>query len=269
MSAWGFGVGYAGSIISLLLAIPLVKAGNYAAVWLTIAGFFLCFSLPAFLFLPQDRRQRVTASAAARRGGEFFFRTLRQMLRDRDMRRFLFAYLIYEDGVNTVIVFSSLFAATTLGFLPAELILLYLVVQATALAGAFAMAGPIDRLGPKTVVVGSLLLWSAATVTAYGIHEKIHFWIVAAAAGLGLGTVQAASRAFFAQFIPPEHESEYFGVYALVGKSSAVIGPFLFGTVSVAFGSQRPAILAVTLFFVIGLILVAGVRGGGPNIRGT
>ena len=89
---------------------------------------------------------------------------------------------------------------------------------------------------------------------------------MASVAGLGLGTIQAASRAFFTQFIPQGRESEYFGTYALVGKSSAVIGPLVFGYLSSTFGSQRPAILAVSLFFIAGLVMVIRVRGGGPNI---
>jgi UMF1 family MFS transporter len=92
--------------------------------------------------------------------------------------------------------------------------------------------------------------------------------VIASLAGVGLGTVQASSRAFFTQFIPPDKESEYFGVYSLVGKSSAVVGPMVFGHVSSAFGSQRPAILVISFFFIAGLLLVRSVRGGGPNIGG-
>ncbi len=88
---------------------------------------------------------------------------------------------------------------------------------------------------------------------------------MASVAGLGLGTIQAASRAFFTQFIPQGRESEYFGAYALVGKSSAIIGPLVFGYLSSTFGNQRPAILAVSLFFIAGLVMVIRVRGGGPN----
>lgn len=166
-----------------------------------------------------------------------------------------------------MIVFSSIFAATTLGFDAKELIGLYLIVQITALVGAFIMAKPIDLWGPKKIVTLSLLMWSFVAVSAYFISLKSHFFILASFAGLGLGTVQAASRAFFAQFIPIEHESEYFGAYSLVGKSSAIAGPIMFGYISSAVGSQRPAILAVSVFFIIGLVLVQYVKGGVPNIE--
>jgi UMF1 family MFS transporter len=95
----------------------------------------------------------------------------------------------------------------------------------------------------------------------------MHFFIIASIAGLGLGTVQAASRAFYTQFIPQGQESEYFGVYSFVGKSSAIIGPLIFGYLSSTFGSQRPAILSVVLFFLIGLAIIQTVKGGGPNVK--
>lgn len=182
---------------------------------------------------------------------------------------FLIAYLIYEDGVNTVIVFSGIFAATTLGFTAKELVVLYLTVQFAALAGAFVLARPIDYWGPKRVVGISLLLWTTVAIAAFSITEKLSFLMLACIAGLGLGTVQAASRAFFAQFIPPDHESTYFGVYAMAGKSSAVVGPLLFGFVSSTLGSQRPAILSVAFFFLAGLIGIQMVKGGGPNVRAS
>lgn len=267
VSSWGFGVGYAGSILALVLSIPLVKAGWFSATWLMVSALFFTFSLPAFFVLPRDARAGRLREAASR-GVRYTTDTLRGIWRNREARKFLLAYLVYADGVSTVIVFSSVFAATTLGFATGELIGLYLLVQATALAGAFAMARPVDSWGPRNVVSVSLLLWSAVCLSAFFVQEKSHFWVIAVIAGLGLGTVQAASRAFYAQFIPAGHESEYFGVYTLAGKSSAVLGPLVFGFVSSAMGSQRPAILSVVLFFVTGLTVVRMVRGGGPNITG-
>jgi len=266
VSGWGFGVGYAGSILSLLIALPLARAGRFVLVWPMVALFFLLFSLPAFLFLPRDVRTGASASHAGAAGIRRAWEALREIWARKEPRRFLLAYLIYEDGVNTVIVFSSSLAATTFAFGQTELIGLYLAVQMTALTGAFLLSRPTDTWGPKTVVILSLLLWSAVAVSAFFVTSKSAFWAVACTAGLGLGSVQAGTRAFFAQFIPPGKEAEYFGVYALVGKTSAVLGPVVFGQVSAAFGSQRPAILSIAVFFVAGLALLSRVRGGGPNI---
>jgi UMF1 family MFS transporter len=267
VSAWGFMVGYAGSIISLLLALPLVKGGYFRETWVMVAVFYGIFSLPAFLFLPKDDQGAFSVLRSAREGLRQAMTTLREIVRRKEPGKFLFSYLVYEDGVSTVIVFSSIFAATTLGFEAMELILLYLAVQVTALFGSLAMAKPIDLWGPKKIVMSSLILWAAVAITAFFVETKDHFWVIATCAGLGLGTVQAASRAFYTQFVPAGKEAEYFGVYSLAGKSSAVIGPIIFGYVSTTFGSQRPAILSVAAFFFVGLIILFFVRGGGPNVQ--
>ena len=267
VSAWGYAVGYAGSILSLLIALPLLKNGHYNETWLMVSIFFLIFSLPAFFWLPHDRKNGLPVFVAAARGGRYSLNTMKEILKNRQIKRFMLAYFIYEDGVNTVIVFSSIFASATLKFDARELILLYIIVQVTALIGAFIMAKPIDAWGPKKVLILSLLVWSFVSVIAFFIVSKMHFWILASFAGLGLGTVQASSRAFFTQFIPADHESEYFGMYSLAGKSSAIMGPLLFGTISSVFGSQRPAILAMSAFFIAGLLIIRHVNGGVPNIK--
>jgi len=266
VSGWGFGVGYAGSILSLLIALPLAKTGQFELLWSMVALFFLVFSLPAFLFLPRDASTNVTVAQAGMAGSRNALATLREIWTRKEPRKFLLAYLIYEDGVNTVIIFSSSLAATTFGFNQGELIVLYLVVQVTALAGAFTLSRPTDTWGPKKVVTGSLLLWAIVAVSAYFTQTKEQFWFIACTAGLGLGSVQAGTRAFFTQYVPAGKEAEYFGVYSLVGKSSAIMGPLVFGLVSSAFGSQRPAILSIAAFFIIGLALLSRVKGGGPNV---
>jgi UMF1 family MFS transporter len=266
VSAWGFGVGYAGSIISLLLAIPLIRNNQFEATWLMVSVFFAFCSVPAFLFLPGDTKGELSIADAGVMGFRFTMRTLKEILGKMEMKKFLISYLIYEDGVNTVIVFSSIFAATTLGFRPQELIVLYLIVQTTALLGAFVMAKSIDYWGPKRVVMLSLVMWTFVATVAFFVQTKTQFCALASFAGLGLGTIQAATRAMYTQFIPEAREAEYFGIYSLVGKSSAIVGPLIFGLISSSFGSQRPAILSVAVFFLVGMIILKTVKGGGPNI---
>ncbi len=266
VSAWGFMVGYAGSIAALLIALYFIKTGNFTIVWITVAAFFGIFSMPAFLFLPGNSKQDSLFDSGIK-GFKYTYKTFIEVFQNKNSLKFLTSYFIYEDGVNTVIVFSSIFASVTLGFNTQELVFLYLIVQATALAGSFIMARPIDFWGPKKVVMLSLLMWTVVAIVAYFIKTKTMFWFLASFAGLGLGTVQAASRAFFAQFIPEGKEAEYFGVYSLAGKSSAIIGPIVFGYISSTFGSQRPAILSVAMFFLSGIIILYNVKGGYPNIK--
>ena len=267
VSAWGFGVGYAGSIISLLLAIPLIRNNQFEATWLMVSVFFALCSVPAFLFLPGDTKGELSIADAGVKGLRFTIKTLKEIWGKRELKKFLISYLIYEDGVNTVIVFSSIFAATTLGFRPQELIFLYLIVQTTALLGAFVMAKSIDYWGPKRVVMLSLVMWTFVATVAFFVQTKTQFCALASFAGLGLGTIQAATRAMYTQFIPEARGAEYFGIYSLVGKSSAIVGPLIFGLISSSFGSQRPAILSVAVFFLVGMIILKTVKGGGPNVK--
>src|SRR3990167_1646150 len=102
------------------------------------------------------------------------------------------------------------------------------MVQVAAFVGSFALSKPTDTWGPKPVVCLSLLLWSLVSISAFLVQRKSQFWLVAGMAGLGLGSVQAGTRAFFTQFIPKGKEAEYFGVFSLVGKTSAILGPIIF-----------------------------------------
>ncbi len=265
ISGYGFAAGYLGSLVALIAALPFVRAGRPAGAFLMTAALFAVAALPAMLFLPRAPSQGVPAWRAAREGFAGVLATFRRILALRDLRRFLAAYFIYEDAVNTVVAFSAIFAARTLGFSMTQLVLLFAVVQVSALAGAFAWAGPTDRLGPRRVVMIVLAQWIVVVLLCYAVRTQTQFFVVAVLAGTGLGAVQAASRAFMASLIPRGMEAEMFGFYALCGKSAAILGPLVFGGISQATGGdQRAGVLAVGVFFVLGLLLLSRVRAGGP-----
>lgn len=265
LSAYGFATGYAGSALALAAALPFALGGWYGGAFLTAAALFGVFALPAMLFLPPDRPGDIPLGKAVRIGFTEARQALRQIVRLPHLRGFLLAYLFFEDGTNTVVYFSSIFAGHTLGFTTAEVIGLYFVVQLSALAGAWLWARPIDTWGPKAVVMVTLVQWCLVVLAAYFVTTKGQFYVVAVFAGTGLGAIQAAARAFMASLIPKGQEASLFGFYSLCGKTAAVMGPVIFGTVSLLTGgNQRAAILAVGLMFVAGLILLARVRAGGP-----
>jgi UMF1 family MFS transporter len=265
LSAYGFAVGYAGSALALGAALPFATAERLWIAFLLTGVLFGVFALPAMLFLPPDRPGGLSVAGAVRVGFTESLATLRRILHIPNLRRFLLAYLFYEDGVNTVVFFSSIFASQTLGFEFPELLGLYFVVQLSALAGAWLWARPTDTKGPRVVVMVTLVQWCLVVTAAYFVTTKGHFWLVAVLAGTGLGAVQAASRAFMASLIPAGQEAAMFGFYSLCGKTSAILGPVIFGLISRATGgNQRLAILAVGVMFVVGLALLAAVRAGGP-----
>lgn len=265
LSAYGFATGYAGSAVALAAALPFATRERYGGAFLAAAALFGLCALPAMRWLPPDRPGALTVAGAVRVGFSRTAATLRRIARMPDLRGFLLAYLFFEDGINTVVFFSAIFARHTLGFTTAEVIPLYFVVQLSALGGAWLWARPIDTRGPRFAVMCTLVQWCVVVAAAYLVTTKGQFFVVAVLAGTGLGAVQAAARAFMASLIPKGQEAELFGFYSLCGKTAAVMGPAIFGVVSRATGgNQRAAILAVGVMFVVGLALLSRVRAGGP-----
>lgn len=260
VSGLGFGVGYLGSAIGIMLSIPFVKAGNMDAVWLMVVAFFVVFSLPSFLILPKDKPGSMSVAGAAKWGVTSFRQILGEVLREIELRRFLLAYFFYIDGVLTAIVMAMSLAITTFGLTPEEGTALFLVLQFSALIGAFALAKPTDRYGPKKILTGVLVLWIVAALSIYFVTSKQAFYVLAMGAGLGLGSAQAASRAFMASLIPDGKEAEMFGFYTLCGRSSSVVGPMLFGYVAVVTGNQRFAVMAISILFITGMLLLQRVK---------
>ena len=260
VSGLGFGVGYAGSAAGLLVVFPLVRQEKFDLIWLVVAGFFSLFSLPTFLSLPADSKVHRRLAREISKSITGFRHILSNVSHNPNLRRFLLAFFVYIDGVNTTIFFAGIYAVTTLGFSLAELIYLFLTVQISALVGALTLAKPTDILGPKCVITITLLLWTGIVMAAYFVDEKSTFFVITLLAGIGLGAVQSASRALMSTLIPAGKEGELFGFYTFCGKSSSIVGPLIFGSISQALGgNQRAAILSVVAFFLVGLVLLQRV----------
>jgi len=258
VSGLGFGVGYLGSALGLILALQFVH--RIELVWFLVAVFFFVFSIPTFLILPEDEKTNMTVIQAARWGFSSFRSIVREVWKLKDLRNFLIAFFFYIDGVLTIIIMAGVVATGTFGFDQDGTIVLFLIVQFSALIGAFALAKPTDRYGPKKVLNGVLGLWIVASISVFFVQDQTLFYGLAVVAGLGLGSAQAASRAFISTLIPVGKEAEMFGFYALCGKSSSVVGPTLFGYATYwAGGNQRPGFLLVAAMFIIGLVLLQRV----------
>jgi UMF1 family MFS transporter len=260
VSGLGFGVGYAGSALGLVMALQFATT-NIQMVWILVAAMFLVFSIPSFLYLPRDQEGSMSVSRAAFWGLTSFRELWGEVMGQKELRRYLLAYFFYIDGVLTAIYMSSTLASNTFGYEQTELIYLYLAIQIAALIGAFMLAKPTDVIGPKKVVTGVLGLWIGIAIAIFFIESKAAFAVVGMLAGFGLGSIQAASRAFMASLIPDGRESEMFGFYALCGKSSSVIGPLVFGQVALMTGgNQKLSVMSISVLFVLGALLLQRVN---------
>ncbi|MPY96947.1 MAG: MFS transporter [Actinophytocola sp.] len=172
---------------------------------------------------------------------------------------FLGAYLVYNDGVATVINVSAQYGDQELGFGPDVLSVTILVVQLIAFVGAWALGRVAVRVGAKRTILGCLVLWIGVLIAAYYLQpgDKLMFWSVAAGIGFVLGGTQALSRSLYSQLIPSGKEGQYFSLYEMTERGTSWMGPLLFGVIADATGSFRPAIIALTVFFVVGFCLLA------------
>lgn len=265
VSGYGFAMGYVGSLTTLAIAFPLYQAGfveqnlpNVRLSFLIASGIFLLFSLPLFAAVPDLQRGERVTTDFIRVGIRRVRSTFREFPRYKNIARFLLSYFIYIDAVNTIIVFSSIFADETLRLEPQEIIVFFAIVQTSAMAGSVVFGFLADKFGHKRTLTTSLVLWLVIVCIAYFTEEKTMFFVVGALAGIALGSSQSSSRSLMSRIVPPEKKTEFFGFFSFFGKASAILGPAIFGFVS-SNASQRIAVLTIGVLLLIGLILLQRV----------
>ena len=267
ISGFGWGLGYFGGLASLLLIKSRIEGGftlenlpGLRAVWPLTALFFLVAALPTFLYLRERAPRRDEPIFYYFRHGFSRLRnTFASIGHFRELARFLAVFFVFYAGLSSIIAFVGVYAQRTVGFTSSELIVLFLVVQISSAGGAFAFGFIQDRLGARRTIQVSLVLWIATCVATYFTVSKAAFWGIALAAGLGIGSLQSASRALVGLFSPVGKSGEFFAFWGLAGKGAYAVGPLIFGLVSSSTGSQRAAILGTAVFFVLGLLGMFGV----------
>lgn len=260
VSGYGFAMGYLGSLCTLAIMYPFIQADLIKETFPVAALFFLLFAIPIFLFLKETRRSVTPDVSYLTIGFRRVSSTIRHLKDYRNLSLFLLSFFCYIEGVNTVIFFSGIYAATTLGFTESELLLFFLTVQSTAILGSVSFGILGDSIGQKKSIILSLLVWILTILLAYFVEDKSAFYIVGLLAGAAMGSSQSTSRSLMSKLTPFEKRTEFFGFYSLFGKSSAIIGPLVFGSISYITGSQRYAILSIIFFFIAGLILLTRVE---------
>ena len=273
VSGWGWSLGYFGGIVALGACLAYVThaqargapATEFVPVTMLItAGIFALASLPTFLFL-RERAQPAAAGRVIRGAFARVGETLAQARRFADLWRFLVCVVFYQAGIQTVIALAAVYAQEAMGFTTRDTIVLILVVNVTAAIGAFAFGQVQDRIGHVRTLVLTMVGWMIAVVLAWMAEGAALFWVVANLVGLCLGSSQSAGRALVGYLSPPARTAEFFGLWGLAVKLSAILGPLTYGAVTwMTHGNHRLAILVTGLFFAAGLAIVAGldtVRG--------
>ena len=260
VSGYGFAMGYLGSLATLAIIYPFIQAEMIKESFPVAALFFLLFSLPLFIYLKDNRKKIIEHESYFKIGVSRVWNTLSHLKNYKNLATFLLAYFFYIEGVNTIIFFSGNYASTTLGFSETELLIFFLTVQTTAIAGSVILGIVGDSIGQKKTIMITLVMWLITVLIAFLVQDKNGFYVVGLIAGAAMGSSQSTSRSLMSKLTPPEKKTEFFGFYSLFGKSSAVIGPLVFGLVSFISGDQRLAIISIGFFFVVGLLILTQVK---------
>lgn len=292
VSSWGFAAGYLSGALVLAANLAFLKNAESMGITMEFAV-RLCllasgiwwggFAIVTFLLLKTRQPARTVEPGQHYiiAGIRELKTTVRELWRLKQTLRFLIAYLLYNDGIQTVITASSIFLAqelfVTRGLTTDRtvLVIAFLIAQIVAFAGAIVFERLAHFTSTKTAIITSLVIWSCIVIYAYGFLSTVtQAYVMSGLIGFVLGGSQALSRSLFSQMIPAGRESAFFGFYEISERGTSWIGPIIFGLVAQLTNSYRPAILALIVFFVGGSIILfftntdQAIRDAGNTVPG-
>jgi MFS transporter, UMF1 family len=275
LSGIGVGLGYCGTLLVgalLLLGITVEDERSTPATFVLVAGLFLVFAAPLFLLVRERERtgQRFSAADAMRSWGQLG-QTLAHAREAPGLLRFIVARFFYSDPVNTAIAVMSAFAVHAVGFTEGQALQVLLILTVVAVVASFGWGFLADRWGPRRTLFAVLATWAVGLVILTLFLSTVPFLIAGALLGAGLGGVGVVDRLMLLRLTPPERVGEMFGLYGLVGKFSAVVGPIVYGAIvatllpSLDRGAYQVAIASLFVLLLIGIAILRGVPEGEPE----
>jgi UMF1 family MFS transporter len=269
ISSKGFAFGYLGGGLWLAANVVLISLmeDTGLAVRISLGGTGVWCAVFFALYPHRLLRPRSAVRPKPTGTGWLWFSlrsatiTMLDMRRDHPVAfRYLIAYLVFTDGVTTVITVSTSFAADELDAEPETLLLIVLLIQFVAVPGALLFGRMAERYGAKRSLEINLAVWIGVVVYGFALLKSVNqLWVMGFVVALVLGGSQALSRSLFAQMIPSSREAEYFGFYEIAARGTAWLGPGVFAVVNQIVGSQRSAIPSLIAFFAIGLALLTRI----------
>jgi MFS transporter, UMF1 family len=264
-SGWGWGLGYAGGMSCLLLALlafvnidnPWFVLDHHSAIhiratFLLVACWYMLFSLPLFFFTPPTLGTGKKMGMAVRDGLKQIWETMRQIRSYGHIFRFFIAKMFYIDALVTLFAFGGIYAASTFNMTEQNVLIFGILLNVTAGLGAFIFAFFDDRIGGKKMILFSILCLIISVTAVLLVKTQMQFWIAGLILGIFVGPVQASSRSYLARIVPKELRNQMFGFNALSGKATSFLGPMLVGWTTYLTGNQRWGMFTIIIFLVIG-----------------
>jgi UMF1 family MFS transporter len=274
VSGKGFAYGYLGGGILLILNLLMIQKHSWFGIpdmawgsrlaFLTVGIWWGVFAIPTFLYVRDKKDTVVKHVRYISHGFKSLADTLRKIQYFKELLKFLISFLIYNDGVQTVIVMAVIFGRDELGFGVLTLIGCLLMVQIIGIPSALLMGKLAQRIGEKRTLYICLAVYCIIVIYGYFITKPVEFWVLGFLVGLVQGGSQAISRSLYSSLLPVKHSAEFFGFFAIANRFASVFGPLVFGLVAALTGSVRNAILAVIAFFIVGFVILVtvDVEGG-------
>jgi UMF1 family MFS transporter len=272
ISGYGWSFGYFGGLLTLALCLAYINwakqggadATGYVPATLVITAIiFALAATPTFRWL-RERTQvvdDVDVSSYLRAGTDRVLTTLRQKAHFPDLFRFLGCLILFQAGVSTVVVVAAIYAQEVMGVVSSQLIILIMLVNLTAAAGAFGFGYAQDHWGSVPSLVVALLVWIAAIGVALYASSGAHLWLAGNLIGLAMGATQAGGRALIGRMTPASRNAEIFGLWGLANRAAAIIGPISYGVITQLSGGDHQLALVSTLaFFIAGLCVLVTVN---------
>jgi UMF1 family MFS transporter len=275
LSGIGVALGYCGTLLVgglLLLGITIEGDQSTPATFVLVAGLFAVFAGPLFLWVREQERAGTPFSAVdAVASWSQLGTTIRNARAEPGLLRFIVARFFYSDPVNTAIAVMSAFAVHAVGFTEGQALQVLLILTVVAVLASFGWGLLSDRWGPRRTLFAVLGTWAVGLAIISLFLATVPFLIAGALLGAGLGGVGVVDRLMLLRLAPPERIGEMFGLYGLVGKLSAVVGPVLYGTIvavlldSLDRAAYQVAIASLFVLLLIGVWLLRGVPEGTPE----
>jgi UMF1 family MFS transporter len=273
VSGMGVAIGYLGTIVVALLILVL-DTGSSGATFFLAAGLFAIFAIPMFLLVKEPRRasDRPFRLADALGSWAQVRTTIDHARAVPGLGRFLLGRLFYTDPVNTVIVVMSAFVVGAIGLTKAQANLVLLMLTVVAVLASFGWGALVERIGPKRTLLIVLGSWCVGLVIVGSVLSVPTLLLGGALLGAGLGGVWTSDRVFMLRLSPPDKVGEFFGLYGIAGKFSAVTGPILYNGILALLlnagwgsGAYQVAIFSFLILIGVGIWLLRGVPEPPPD----
>lgn len=268
VSAKGFSMGYVGSVILLIVNLVLFQSyevfGFESGLLATRFGFILVglwwlgFAQIAFYYLKDKKEKKSITKEVLGKGIEQIKVVMTAVRSMESMSFYLVSFFIFSMGVQTVMLLAPLFANKVIGMESDEMILVVLIIQIVAIGGSYFFAWLSKLKGNGTSITVSLVIWACICIMGYFLENKIPFYMMAVFLGFVMGGIQSISRSTYSKLIPKETEdhASFFSFYDITEKLGIVIGTFVYGFIDQLTGNMRLSMLFMTLFFIVGIIIL-------------